>query len=80
MQTLEEPEDYSVYCLCSSKSNGLLSGNDRYGLIRYWDMRQMKIIKSYNATNYNSPIYSLACTPNTIYAGWERGITSIQLQ
>jgi hypothetical protein len=43
---MEEPEDYSVYCLCSSLSYGLLSGLDRYGIIRYWDRRYSnKIVK-----------------------------------
>jgi hypothetical protein len=36
---MEEPKDYTVYCLCSSLSYGLLSGLDRYGIIRYWDRR-----------------------------------------
>ena len=46
MQNLEEPEDYSIYCLCSSQSNGLLAGLDRYGIIRYWDrIFSNKIVK-----------------------------------
>lgn len=35
----------SIYSVCcSSSSYGLVSGNDRQSLIRYWDRRQCKIL------------------------------------
>ena len=45
MQSFEEPEDMSIYCVCCSKENGMLSGNDRFSLIRYWDRRISKIVR-----------------------------------
>lgn len=44
VQTFEEPEDSTIYCACCSRENGILSGNDRYSIIRYWDKRKNKII------------------------------------
>ena len=77
VQELEEPEDMSIYCVCVSKFYGLLSGNDRESIIRLWDRRQEKIISTFNASKYDSSIYSLACTPDSIYAAWELGLTVI---
>ncbi len=74
---MEEPEDMSIYCVCVSKFYGMLSGNNRQSMVRYWDRRQSRIISTFYASKNNSSVYSLACTPETIYAAWDMGITAI---
>jgi hypothetical protein len=100
VQTFEEPEDSTIYCACCSRENGILTGNDRYSIIRYWDKRKNKIInvgfffnfnfksklmysllfKTYQASNFNSPIYSLVCSPEAMFAAHEMGITSFNFK
>jgi hypothetical protein len=53
MQTFEEPDDSTIYSVCCSSLNGLLSGNDRFSLIRYWDRRMKKIVKVINIHIYS---------------------------
>ncbi len=79
VQELEEPEDMSVYCVCVSRFYGLLSGNNRQSMVRFWDRRQTKIISTFYASQNNSSVYSLACTPDTVYAAWDLGLTAIEL-
>lgn len=64
----------SIYSVCCSKYYGLVSGNDRQSIIRYWDRRVNKIIRSFKACSTNSSVYSLACTPDSILAGLDHGI------
>lgn len=78
MQELEDPEDMSIYCVCVSKYYGLVSGSSRQSLIRYWDRRSAsRLVTSFAASSNNSSIYSLATSPEAIYAAWDHGITSI---
>ena len=44
IQELEEPEDMSIYCVCVSGFNGLLSGNSRESMIRFWDRRKNQLV------------------------------------
>ncbi|RNA41049.1 F-box WD repeat-containing 4 [Brachionus plicatilis] len=74
IQSLEEPEDMSIYSVCCSKYYGLLSGNDRQSIVRYWDRRVNRIIRSFEVCKTNSSVYSLACTPDCILAGVDLGI------
>ena len=37
----------------------------------------LKNKQTYNASKFDSSIYSLATSPNSIYAAWERGLTII---
>lgn len=70
----------SIYSVCCSKYYGLISGNDRQSIIRYWDRRVNKIIRSFEASSSNSSVYSLACTPDSILAGLDRSITLIDFR
>jgi hypothetical protein len=58
VQSFEEPEDMAIYCVCCSKENGMLSGNDRFCSIRYWDRRTCKIIRVLEI-NYLDVIFNI---------------------
>ncbi|CAF0710629.1 unnamed protein product [Brachionus calyciflorus] len=80
VQSLEEPEDMSICSVCCSKYYGLISGNDRQSIIRYWDRRFNRVISSFTASKTNSSIYSLASTPESIFACWDKGVTLIDFR
>ena len=70
----------SIYSVCCSQYYGLVSGNDRQSIVRYWDRRANKIVCSFHVSDTNSSIYSLACTPDSILACWDRGVTLIDFK
>lgn len=56
---MEEPEDMTIYSMCVSKYYGILTGNDRFSLVRYWDRRKNKIIQVFINYRINSAIINL---------------------
>lgn len=70
--------DFIKFFECFSLiDKNFLIGNDRQSIIRYFDRRKACLITSYTASSTNSSIYSLSCTPEFIFAAWDRGITVI---
>ena len=42
---LEEPDDYTVYCLQTDKKNLIASGSSLWGVVRLWDKRMTRTMQ-----------------------------------
>ncbi|XP_072033958.1 F-box/WD repeat-containing protein 4-like [Amphiura filiformis] len=66
---LEEPDDYTMYCMQTDKKHLIASGSSLWGVVRLWDKRMTHTMQSFFVGhNCNSPIYSLQFNSTHLYA------------
>lgn len=70
----EDPHDSAVYCVASDHNVTVLSGTNRYGVVRLWDRRMTRPVKMYYVGRGNSPVYSLAFDPCYMYVALDRSL------
>ncbi|XP_040354991.1 F-box/WD repeat-containing protein 4 isoform X2 [Ixodes scapularis] len=70
----EDPHDSAVYCVASDHNVTVLSGTNRYGVVRLWDRRRTRPVKMYYVGRGNSPVYSLAFDPCYMYVALDRSL------
>lgn len=73
----EDPHDSCVYCVASDHNVTVLSGTNRYGLVRLWDKRMMQQVKMYYVGMGNSPVYSLAFDPSYMYVALDQTLNML---
>lgn len=67
VRSWEDPHDSTVYCVASDHNVTVLSGTNRYGVVRLWDKRMTQQVQMYYVGRGNSPVYSLAFDPCFMY-------------
>lgn len=61
----EDPHDSAVYCVASDHNVTVLSGTNRYGVVRLWDRRRTRPVKVSTGS---------CCTPSQVnYASFRLG-------
>ncbi|XP_064465761.1 F-box/WD repeat-containing protein 4-like [Ornithodoros turicata] len=70
----EDPHDSTVYCIASDHHMTVVSGTNRYGVVRLWDKRTTRPMQMYYVGHGNSPVYSLAFDPCYLYAALDRSL------
>uniref|UniRef100_G3MRF3 F-box domain-containing protein n=1 Tax=Amblyomma maculatum TaxID=34609 RepID=G3MRF3_AMBMU len=73
----EDPHDSAVYCLATDHNVTVLSGTNRYGVVRLWDKRMTTPVKMYYVGRGNSPAYSLAFDPCYMYVALDRSLNML---
>eukprot|EP00112_Aurelia_sp_Birch-Aquarium-sp1_P006495 Seg1716.18 transcript_id=Seg1716.18/GoldUCD/mRNA.D3Y31 product="F-box/WD repeat-containing protein 4" protein_id=Seg1716.18/GoldUCD/D3Y31 len=71
-----DPHDNAIFCMESNRDWMLLSGANRFGLVRLWDKRMSAPIRSfYTASKGNgSPVYSLKYSQDGLFVAISSGI------
>lgn len=71
----EDPHDSVVYCIDSDNKWMVISGTNRYGVVRIWDKRFRKCLQMYYAgRNSSSPVYSLSFNRTSLYVALASGV------
>lgn len=71
----EDPHDSVVYCIDSDNKWMVISGTNRYGVVRIWDKRFRKNVQMYYAgMNSLSPVYSLAFNRTSLFVALASGV------
>ena len=55
MLKLEEPDDYTVYCLQTDKKYLIASGSSLWGVVRLWDKRMTRTMQVSLSQNLINP-------------------------
>lgn len=78
---LEEPDDYTVYCMQTDKKHMIASGSSLWGMVRLWDKRMTRTMQSfYVGHNCNSPVYSLQFNTTHLYAALSNGLRCLNFK
>ncbi|XP_020602709.1 F-box/WD repeat-containing protein 4-like isoform X2 [Orbicella faveolata] len=73
--TWEDPHDSVVYCVDSDRKWMVISGTNRYGVVRIWDKRFRKCLQMYYAgRNSFSPVYSLSFNRTSLFVALASGV------
>lgn len=71
----EDPHDSVVYCIESDNKWMVVSGTNRYGVVRIWDKRFRKCVRMYYAgRNSFSPVYSLSFNRTSLFVALASGV------
>ncbi|KAL9983357.1 hypothetical protein ACROYT_G005516 [Oculina patagonica] len=71
----EDPHDSVVYCVDSDNKWMVISGTNRYGVVRIWDKRLRKCLRMYFAgRNSFSPVYSLSFNRTSLHVALANGV------
>lgn len=71
----EDPHDSVVYCVDSDNKWMVISGTNRYGVVRIWDKRFRKCVQMYYAgRNSFSPVYSLSFNRTSLFVALASGV------
>lgn len=72
VRSWEDPHDSTVYCVASDHNVTVLSGTNRYGVVRLWDKRMTRQVQMYYVGPGNSPVYSLVFDPCYMYVALDQ--------
>eukprot|EP00794_Sanderia_malayensis_P005188 gene5188-5842_t len=82
VRTWTDPHDSAVFCLDSNEGCLLLSGTNRYGVVRMWDKRMSGTVRSFFTASKRggSPVYSLRFSKDGLFVGLSYGIQILKFQ
>ncbi|XP_029196914.2 F-box/WD repeat-containing protein 4-like [Acropora millepora] len=71
----DDPHDSVVYCIDSDGKWMVISGTNRYGVVRIWDKRFRKCVQMYYAGKKSfSPVYSLSFNRTSLFVALASGV------
>ncbi|XP_032227598.1 F-box/WD repeat-containing protein 4 isoform X1 [Nematostella vectensis] len=74
----DDPHDSTVYCLDSDNKWMVVSGTSRYGVVRVWDKRVRRSVRSFYAgRTSSSPVYSLRFNRTTLVVALANGLRTL---
>ncbi|XP_071792667.1 F-box/WD repeat-containing protein 4-like [Asterias amurensis] len=75
---LEDPHDYTVYCIQSDGKYLIASGTALWGVARLWDKRMNKTLQSFFVgRGSNSPVYSLQFNTTHMYVALSNSLRAL---
>lgn len=77
----EDPHDSAVYCIDSDRKWLILSGTNRYGVVRMWDKRMDHSVKYYNVDRHStSPVYSLRFNQTKLFVAMDKKVNVLNFE
>lgn len=73
----EDPHDSTVYCVASDHNVTVLSGTNRYGVVRLWDKRMVNEVAMFYVGIGNSPVYSVVFDPCYMYVALDQSFNML---